>query len=168
MDNESGAVSEHDDSNSEPVLARRFQSIINELIWVENGIQRAQSSIYTSFGLVLPGSLTAFGWILSKNIGENPVSVVILLILISATIMWACSLWMELLRYYRYKHVRLMPEFYEISTRTTRKNMMVFEAGQSKRSWLPALLLNVSVFIFLISVLIDFSAKSSLTGTFFG
>ena len=158
-------MSDHDDSYSEPELERRFQSIVSELSWVENGIQRAQSSIYTSFGLVLPGTLTVFGWILSKNTGENPA--LILLILISATIMWTCSLWMELLRYYRYKYVRLMPEFYEVSSRSTKKNMMVFEAGQSKRSWLPALLLNLSVFIFLIGILVASSAQSRLTGAFY-
>jgi len=158
-------MSDHDDSYSEPELERRFQSIVSELSWVENGIQRAQSSIYTSFGLVLPGTLTVFGWILSNNTGENPA--LILLILISATIMWTCSLWMELLRYYRYKYVRLMPEFYEVSSRSTKKNMMVFEAGQSKRSWLPALLLNLSVFIFLIGILVASSAQSRLTGVFY-
>jgi hypothetical protein len=160
-------MTDHDDSYSEPDQARTFQSIVNELSWVENGIQRAQSSIYTSFGLVLPGSFTVFGWISSKNTWENPVPAVILLILISATIMWACCLWMELLRYYRYKYVRLMPEFYEVSSRTTKKNMMVFQAGQSKRSWLPALLLNLSVFIFLIGILIASFAQSSLIGAFY-
>lgn len=143
---------------SETEQRMRYESIANEWSYIESGIQRTQDSIYQAFGIVLPASITAFGLILTKNDNVDIRNVVplVFIVLVSATIMWTCSLWMELLRYYRYKYVSLLPELYAVSFREGQRNMMVFQSGQGNSSLMPALLLNVSMLIFLIGLVVIF------------
>lgn len=147
--------------HSEAEQARRYESISTELSYIESGIQRAQASIYQAFGIVLPVSISAIGLILSKEHKGNIQSAVplVFIVLVTATIIWTCCLWMELLRYYRYKYVSLLPELYSVSCREEQRNMMVFLSSQGESSWMPAILLNLSTMIFLVGISLIFYAK---------
>ena len=139
------------DGSDEAELKRTFDSLTKELDLVEGGIQRAQSAIYTSFGVVLPAVLSIFSFVAKDTTGINQerlVTIFVAVVCISA--IWVNNLWIELLRYARYKYVSLMPRLLRAAGRAGEETMQEFSGSRSVRAWLPAVLLNFAILAFLL------------------
>ena len=136
------------------VVDHRFEAVKLELEDVQASIQRTYQSIYTAFGVIMPALVGIFVFAAKEAPPAAPKgSVATLDVSLLATVFilifafgsfWTQNMWMELLRYVRYKYVRLMPRLYALSGQTNEKNFVQASGRRTFVSWVPILLLNVA------------------------
>jgi hypothetical protein len=134
------------------------QAIVHESEQVQSAIERAQNALYTSSGVILPVLTGAFV-VAAKGtaVVVLPIGVLGLIFVITVSLggMWSQYLWMELLRYTRYKHLVLLPRLYAATGQNGRNFLQTF-GKQSVRMKLPILLFNVGCLIVLVATHVAF------------
>lgn len=135
----------------------KLQAILHESSAIQEGIDRTYSAIYTSFGVVLPAVIGVFVFLAreTKPVDE-PILATLFIIVFVLGSLWSQSMWMELLRYVRYKYVVLMPRLYRASSQTGEPNFLEWSGKRSLWSWLPILLFNLGALVVLVGAHVAF------------
>jgi len=136
---------------------KEYDSLALELDMIEGGIQRAQSALYTLFGVVLPAVISVFVFTAKEqsSVSHEHLATIFVVIVTLSTV-WANCVWIELFAYARFKYVVLMPELYRVSGRADAKNMQQFSGSRSLREWMPTIVLNSGILAFLVIVEVNF------------
>ena len=137
-------------------IDRRFEAVKFELDDVHTSIQRTYQSIYTAFGVMMPALVGIFVFAAkeappaavkgpaAKSALDVSLLATVFILIFAFGSFWTQNMWMELLRYVRYKYVRLMPRLYALSGQTNVENFVQSSGRRTFVNWIPILLLNVA------------------------
>lgn len=140
--------------------------LLHESDHVQGAISRLVSTLNALFGVVLPA---AFGVVLfSAGRGDQHFSPDVLgfalIGIVSLALIYSSSLWVEALKYIRYKYTQLHPRMYRLIGRSEEPNFVQYLASTTEGyAWLPSVLFQGVVISFgwaLSFLMIEFEAPS--------
>ena len=99
--------------------------LLHESTQLHQSIERLSGRILGLFGVVLPGAVVLFGFLArdSPEEASSPIASVALVGVVALVVVYAGSLWAELLTYIEYKYDVLYPALYSRAGRNA-ENMM--------------------------------------------
>lgn len=132
-----------------------LKSILVELDAMQAGISRTYGAIYTTFGVVLPALVGIFTFTakdLKFSAAEMPKVALAFILVFSLGGLWAHSVWMELIRYSKYKYSVLMPRLYRVAGRNHEANYMEWISRRKGLSGHSILAFNLGCWAVLLTV----------------
>lgn len=129
------------------------KAIKHEIDEAQAGIARTYDAIYKSYGVILP-IVTAILAFAAKDLqihdARTPIAGTVFVIVVCLSGLWSQVMWMDLLRYARFKYVVLMPRFYRATNQPEARSYMDWTSGVSVRFWIPIHLFQVGCLAILV------------------
>ena len=135
-----------DEQNTSPKL----QVLLQEADHVQEAISRSIGQAYTIFGIIIPGVFGAALLLTDKANKVVPIEYlsVALVGLVSLSLLFSATLWMEAYDYVRYKYSVLLPRMYELSDIHGEENFLQHVAANRKpEGWIPVILFQVVMLV---------------------
>jgi len=152
---------------AEPPIATdsALKAILHEAEAIQAGVNRNYNAIYTTFGVVLPALVGIFA-LSAKDLKFDsalmPKVALIFVMVFSLSGLWAQSLWMELLRYVRYRYIVLLPRLYRATGQLADQNFLQWSGRRTPRNSSAILLFNIGCFAVLLLVHIAFMSAAPI------
>ncbi|MCH9648647.1 MAG: hypothetical protein K0U98_10435 [Deltaproteobacteria bacterium] len=157
------------ESEAVPAAETALKVLLQENEHVQSAISRNTTAIHTLFGIVLPAVFGVAAFSASKGSTYLPADIAgfVLAGAVSAAWIYNCGLWVEVLKYLRYKYLVLQPRLYALGNLEGQKNFLQYLATTTEPiSWLPSFLFQGVTFTLAgaLSVLAIRSAEGARTG----
>jgi hypothetical protein len=110
----------------------KLRVLLHESEQVSSLIERAQGTVNTLFGLVLPaaGAFLLFAPEVTETSVPLPLLAVFFVAIVTLALVFNAGLWLEVTRYTRYKYLVLFPKLYEVAGLAGKESLGHFLAAE--------------------------------------